>query len=81
MSSDYLKPWIAELVERPVGLDEFIRRTSAPVSDEEVEQTAELVRWFKRRYPTVKQRLAYARRKFLECTRPTPIVGPKQRQR
>jgi hypothetical protein len=43
--------------------------------DEDAE-LGDLIRSFIRRYPTPKERLAYARRKFIEWTRPVTI-GPR----
>jgi len=37
---------------------------TAPVSDVERAQTLELVRWFRRRYPTGADRLAYVRQAY-----------------
>jgi hypothetical protein len=70
----YLAPEIAHLVEEPLSPEEFDRRVSVPLTGEEAADLAELVRWFTRRYPTPKERLAYARRKFAEWTRPAIIV-------
>jgi hypothetical protein len=71
---DYLHPAIAPLVEARLEPEEFERRVSAPLSAEEIAETAELVRWFTHRYPTVKSRLDYARRKYAEWTRPVEIM-------
>ena len=78
MASDYLDPLLAAQVEAPVGLDEFTRRVRAPLTDDERAEVEQLVRWFTRRYPTVKQRLAYARRKFAQWTRPVRVL-PRDR--
>ena len=66
---------IAALADAPVSLDAYERRFAVPPSDEEVEETMQLVRWFRRRYPTAKERFAYVRRKHAEWTRnpPAPI--------
>ncbi len=77
MSADYLDPQIAQQVETPLGKEEFIKRISAPLTDEEIAETDELVRWFTRRYPTVKERLSYARRKFHEVTQRTWVIRPR----
>ena len=74
MRRAYLAPEIAHLVEEPLSLEEFERRVSAPLTGEEASELSDLIRWFTRRYPTPKERLAYARRKFLEWTRPATIV-------
>ena len=50
------------LAEQPLPLDEWHRRLAIPLSPEEIEHTRELVRWFRRRYPTVAERLTYVRR-------------------
>lgn len=50
------------LADQPLPLDEWHRRLAIPLSPEEIEHTQALVRWFRRRYPTVGERLAYARR-------------------
>jgi hypothetical protein len=59
-------------VNRPgdeqLDLDEFVRRTSAPIEGRELEEARALCSWFVRRYPTVRERLAYARRKYREWT-------------
>ena len=52
------------LAEQPLPLDEWRRRLAIPLSPEEIEHTQSLVRWFCRRYPTVGERLAYARRAY-----------------
>ncbi|MBN1773384.1 MAG: hypothetical protein JXB32_19135 [Deltaproteobacteria bacterium] len=49
-----------------------------PLSDEEVEETAALVRWFTRRYPTVAERFAYVRRAWRRWTRPTRLESPPE---
>lgn len=54
--------------------DEFDRRLELARSDanEQAERVA-LIAWFMRRYPTARERLAYARRKAREWQR--PVVG------
>ena len=74
MRRSYLAPEIAHLVEERLSPEEFDRRVSTPLTDEEAADLADLIRWFTRRYPTPKERLAYARRKFAEWTRPVSIV-------
>jgi hypothetical protein len=64
--------------EAEMSPDEFRRRIAAPMDDREREETIALIRWFERRYPTPKARLAYARRKYREWTRYTgtrPVAG------
>jgi hypothetical protein len=76
MPRNYIAPALASLVEEPLPVDEFDRRVSAPLDTIEAAEIRDLIRWFTRRYPTPKERLAYARRKFSEWTRPTRIVRP-----
>jgi hypothetical protein len=72
----YIAPEIADLVEKRLSPEEFERRVATPLTAEEAADLADLIRWFTRRYPTPKERLAYARRKFAEWTRPVSIVKP-----
>lgn len=52
------------LAEQPLPLDEWRRRLAIPLSPAEIEHTQALVLWFRRRYPTVGERLTYARRAY-----------------
>ncbi len=49
--------------------EEFLRRIRAPLEPAERDEALALFRWFARAYPTPKDRLAYARRKYAEWTR------------
>ncbi len=62
-------PAIAMLVEAPVPRDEFLARADRPPAQDEVAEVAALVRWFTRRYPTVRERLAYVRRTYRRWSR------------
>jgi hypothetical protein len=54
-----------ELDERELTPEEFDRRVELALSDQdELQARAALVAWFMRRYPTPRERLAYARRKY-----------------
>lgn len=64
---------IERLAAEPLSPEEFERRVGAPMTEEEIEETAALYRWFTTRYSTPLERLAYARRKYAEWTRKTPI--------
>ncbi len=75
----YLDPKIAELVERRISEEEFDRIVNAPYVEGEHEDTIELIRWFTRRYPTVRERLQYARQAYEEWTRKVRILGPASR--
>ena len=49
--------------------EEFLRRIRAPLDSAERDEARALFRWFARAYPTPKDRLAYARRKYAEWTK------------
>lgn len=72
MKKQALAPAIAERCNTPMTVEEAERRLARAPTDEEVEETMELVRWFCRRYPTAKERFAYIRRKYAEWTRSPP---------
>ena len=55
---------IRAFAERKLPTDEFIRIWRIPIGDDEREEVRSLVRWFKGRYPTPAERLAYARRAY-----------------
>lgn len=53
------------LDERELTPDEFDRRVQRTLADtHEIEERAALIAWFMRRYPTPRERLAYARTKY-----------------
>ena len=60
------------LAEEPLALEEWRRRATIPLTDDEREHTLDLVRWFRRRYPTAADRLAYARRAYARWVRSAP---------
>ena len=64
--------WIRELAERPLDPKEFEADVRAPLSDYEREETIHLIDWFVRRYPTARERLAYARRAYARWARAMP---------
>lgn len=47
--------------ERRLTPEEFAARVAAPWTQHEAEDFAQLVAWFNRRYPTVRERLASTR--------------------
>ena len=66
----WVHPKAAEIRERELSPEEFDERLQRALADEDrMRELAELVRWFKRRYPTVEERLAYARRKYRDIAR------------
>jgi len=74
MKRQALDAEVKALWEAPLERAEFERRVAiALAEDEEIARLGELIDWFSRRYPTAKERLAYARHKYAEWTR-TPIA-------
>lgn len=49
---------------RTLSAEEFRQALSLPLTPAEEEESRSLIRWFRRRYPTPAERLAYARRAF-----------------
>lgn len=60
---------LAELANRQLPVDEWRALAAIPLTPEEIEHTLALVRWFRRRYPTAAQRLAYVRRAYARWQR------------
>jgi hypothetical protein len=50
--------------QRALSAEDAAAYLDAPVSEAERAQARELVRWFRRRYPTGAERLAYVRRAY-----------------
>lgn len=63
---------LAALAARNLDEDEWRATMAIPLSPEEIENTLALVRWFRRRYPDVATRLAYARRAYRRWKRALP---------
>ncbi len=58
---------VAELrafAERSLSREEFDAYVNAPMGDYEREEIDSLIRWFRRRYPSAAERLAYSRRAY-----------------
>jgi hypothetical protein len=70
----HVHPALRATIDRRIDAEEFERRVSAPLTPEELEANTELIRWFRRRYPTVKERLEYARHMYVQMTRPLIAV-------
>jgi hypothetical protein len=64
------------LAERTLGPEEFRSLRAVPLGDAEMEETRSLIRWFRRRYSTPAERLAYARRSYRRWARSQPAVAP-----
>jgi hypothetical protein len=78
MKRQAIDPRVDELYNRRLSAEEFERLTSIPVTDEEVASTMELVRWFSRRYPSARERLAYVRRAYARTVE-GPTAAPLRR--
>ena len=62
--SEKARQRVREEAARPLPVDEFLRRIRMPMSEREREEGQALIRWFTRRYPTPRARLAYARQAY-----------------
>jgi hypothetical protein len=58
--------------QREVTAAEAAAYLAVPISEAEREEAVALVRWFRRRYPTGADRLAYVRRACRRWTSPRP---------
>lgn len=74
----YLHPAGAKLDEEVLSPEEWARLEAIPIDAEERAEIRELIRWFTKRYPTAKERLAYARRKFAEVARRPRSIRPAE---
>jgi hypothetical protein len=66
---------VRQLAERRLSAAEFNAYVDAPMNDAEREAILASVAWFKRRYPTVAQRLAAARQASKQWTQAMPRGG------
>jgi len=55
---------IQAIAERTLSAEEFRDALAVPLGEAEEEEARALIRWFRRRYPTPGDRLAYARRAY-----------------
>jgi len=65
---------VRALSQRQLSPEEVRAALAVPLGESEEEESRSLIRWFRRRYPTPGDRLAYARRAYLRWTaaRPRP---------
>jgi hypothetical protein len=63
---------VRELADRVLDAEEFLRLLAVPIGEAEEEEARSLIRWFRRRYPTPAERLAYGRRAYRRWTRALP---------
>ena len=60
------------IAERTLSAAEFRAALAVPLGEAEEEEARSLIRWFRRRYPTPADRLAYARRAYRRWTASRP---------
>jgi hypothetical protein len=79
MSRDMVSPEVRDRIralhERQLSPEEFHTLADSPLSNDEREHTQALVRWFRRRYPTPSDRLAYVRRAHARWVRSLSTEG------
>jgi len=63
---------VRALAQRTLSAEEFRAALAIPLGEDEEEQARSLIRWFRRRYPTPADRLAYARRAYRRWTAARP---------
>jgi hypothetical protein len=66
---------VRALSERTLSAEEFRAALAVPLGAAEEEEARSLIRWFRRRYPTPADRLAYARRAYKRWTAGQPGMG------
>ncbi len=62
------------VAHRILDAEEFRRLLAIPISETEEEETRSLIRWFRRRYPTPAERLAYCRRAYRRWAKALPTT-------
>jgi hypothetical protein len=67
---------IQQRIDTPLSAAAVRAYLDAPISDAEREKVLELVRWFRRRYPTGADRLEYVRRAVRRWRRHGALVSP-----
>jgi hypothetical protein len=69
MSDPQTTDRVRALLDRSVSIDEVRCARDEPLDDSERETILALVRWFRRRYPSGAERLAYARQAYARWNR------------
>ena len=67
--SEAARARLAAFANRELSEEEWRAQAAVPLTQDEIENTLALVRWFRGRYPTVASRLAYARRAYARWQR------------
>ncbi|HYN03537.1 MAG TPA: hypothetical protein VE359_13900 [Vicinamibacteria bacterium] len=63
---------VGAIADRQLSPDEVRAALAVPLGEAEEEESRSLIRWFRRRYPTPADRLAYARRAYRRWTAARP---------
>jgi len=63
------------IAERRLSAEEFEASLRAPMTEEDRQEKLSLIAWFMRRYPTPAERLASARRAYMQWARSLPLEG------
>jgi len=66
---------IRALSERRLSAEEIRAALAVPLGEREEEESRALIRWFRQRYPTPAERLAYARRAYRRWQAALPPIG------
>jgi hypothetical protein len=67
---------IRALAERQLSSEEIRAALAVPLGELEEEESRALIRWFRRRYPTPAERLAYVRRAYRRWLAAAPVRRP-----
>ena len=65
---------VRAVADRVLDVEEFRRLLAIPISEAEAEEARSLIRWFRRRYPTPAERLAYCRRAYRRWAKALPTT-------
>lgn len=76
--SNATRAHLAQLATRELSDEEWRAQAAIPLSPDEIESTLALARWFRGRYPTAAERLAYVRRAYARWLRAAG-VEPRSR--
>lgn len=69
---------IRALSERILSAEDVRAALAVPLGEAEEEEARSLIRWFRRRYPTPGERLAYVRRAYRRWRAANPSVAGRR---
>lgn len=64
---------VRRLADRRLTADEVRAGLAARLDPAGIDEACDLIRWFRRRYPTARERLAFARHMYAQWTGTAPI--------